>query len=132
MSAFGECVCKWLPSFQLPFCPVGHLDLCPAPVELVVLRPPQGPLLAITDGSIEGDRHGWSVVPVDANGVFARACWGALLLFGSSWVAEWCGKGLAVCVLRELDVPPTAVLGFVADNVSATFGADGGGPSRCI
>ena len=64
---------------------------------------------------------------VDADGVFARASSGALLLFGSSWVAEWCGKGLAVCVLCELGVAPDTVLGFVADNVSATFGADGGG-----
>ena len=53
-----ECVCRWLPSFQLQFRPVRHPDLCPAPVELVVLRPPRGPVLAITDGSKEGDRHG--------------------------------------------------------------------------
>ena len=37
-----------------------------------------------------------------------------------------------MCLLRELGVPPDAVLGFVADNVSATFGADGGGPSLCV
>ena len=72
------------------------------------------------------------MVLVDADGVFVRTCSGALLLCGSSWVAEWCGKGLAVCVLHELGVPPDAVLGFVADNMSATFGTDGGGPSRCI
>ena len=77
---------------------------------------------------------------VDADGVFARTCSGALRPCGSSWVAEWCGKGLAACVLCELDVPPTAVLGFLADNVSATFGVDGGrggapttpGLTRCV
>ena len=62
----------------------------------------------------------------------SHVCLGALLLCGSSWVAEWCGKGLAACVLRELGVPPDTVLGFVADDVSATFGADGGCPPRCM
>ena len=79
-----ECVCKWLPSFQVQFRSVGHPNLCLAPVELVVHRPLRGPVLAIRDGSREGDRHGWSVVLGDADGVFARTCSGALLLGGSS------------------------------------------------
>ena len=55
-----ECVCKWLPSFQLHFRLVGHPNLCPAgaPLELVVRRPPRGPVLVITGSSKQGDRHG--------------------------------------------------------------------------
>ena len=120
-----KCVCKWLPSFLLQFRPVGHRDLCPAPRRARCPPASAGAVSASTDGSKEGDRHGWSAVLVDTDGVFVRLCLGALLLCGSSWVAEWCGKGLAVCVLCELGVPPDTVLGFVADNVSATFGADG-------
>ena len=89
-------------------------------------------MLAITGGSKEGHGHGWSMVLVDAEGHFARACSEALLLCGSSWVAKWCGKGLAVCVLCEWDMPPTAVMRFVADNLCATFGAHGAGPSHCM
>ena len=83
-------------------------------------------MLEIADGSKEDDKHGWSVVLEDVDGVFARACSGALLLCGPLGARDGAAKDWR-CVLCELGVPREALLGFVADNVSTTFGADGGG-----
>ena len=49
-----------------------------------------------------------------------------------SWVAEWCGKALALWLLGELGVPLNSVCSFVADNTGATYGEDGGCASRCL
>ena len=69
---------------------------------------------------------------VDALGIFAWACSGALLSCGSSWVAEWCAKSLAPWLLQPLYVAVSDVLGFVADNLAASFGSRGGKPPLCV
>ena len=90
-----------------------------------------GPVDVVMDGSRDGDRVGWSAVVVSPMGVVAQAWSGCAMVGASLWVAEWCGKALALWVLGELGVPLKSVRSFVADNMGATCGDDGGRASRC-
>ena len=56
---------------------------------------------------------------------------GCAMVGASSWVAEWCGKALALWLLSVLGVPLTFVRSYLADNTGATFGEDGGRASHC-
>ena len=127
-----DCVRAWLVEFELQLLPAASDLLAPASVEWVQDCAPVGSVLAVTDGSQDGAAHGWAVVLVDALGIFAWACSGTLLSCGSSWVAEWRAKSRAVWLLRPLSVAVSDVLGFVADNLAASFDLCGGKPSWCV
>ena len=90
-----------------------------------------GPVDVVTDGSRDGDKVGWSTVVVSPTGVVAEAWFGCAMVGALSWVAEWCGKALALWLLGELGVPLSSVRSFVADNTGATYSEDGGRASCC-
>ena len=90
-----------------------------------------GPVDVVTHGSRDGDRVGWLAVVVSPMGVVAEAWSGCAMVGVSSWVAEWCGKALALWLLGELRVHLSSVRSFVADNTGATYGEDGNCASRC-
>ena len=89
-------------------------------------------MIVVTDGSQDGAAHGWAVLLIDAAGIVAFAYSGALLNGGSTWIAEWCVKGLDLWLVHHLCVAPTSVYGFRSDNLGASFGSARGSPSHCI
>ena len=91
----------------------------------------QCPVDVVTDGPRDGDKVGWSAVVVSPQGVVAEAWCGCAMVGASSWVAEWCGKALALWLLGELGVLVSSVRFFVADNTGATYGEDGGRACQC-
>lgn len=96
-------------------------------------RAPDTDVVIVTDGSKEDRKHGWGVVIADSSGIVATAHSGAMLAGGSSWTAEWLGKGLALWAIRKLQdlYPNTICRVYAADNVAAAYGSNGGRPSRC-
>ena len=85
-----------------------------------------GPVDIVTDGSPDGDKVGWSVVVVSPMVGVAEGWSGCTMVGVSSWVAEWCGKALALWLVGELGVPLRSVRSFVADNTGATYDEDSG------
>ena len=71
------------------------------------------------------------MVVVSSMGVVAEALCGCAMVGASSWVAEWCGKALALWLLGELGVPLMSVRSFVADDTGATYVEDGGRATPC-
>ena len=84
------------------------------------------PVDVVTDGSRDGDRVGWLAVAVSPKGVVAEAWFVCARVGALLWVAECCGKAMALWLLRELGVHVGSVRSFVADNTGATYGEDGG------
>ena len=67
----------------------------------------------------------------DDDGLLATAHEAIQSTAGSSWAAEWCGKGECTDLLEHISWEDSAIAAMVADNVSATFGEDGWCPSPC-
>ena len=89
------------------------------------------PVDVVTDVSRDGGTVGWSAVVVSPQGAVVEAWSGCAMVGVSLWVAEWCGKALALWLLGELGVPLSSVRSFVADNTGATYGEDGACASQC-
>ena len=95
----------------------------------------RGTIYMISDGS-KDTMHGievigWAAVISDDDGLLATAHKAIQSTAGSSWAAEWCGKGKCMDLLEHISWEDCAIGAMVADNVSATFGEDGGRPSPC-
>ena len=127
MAGDWDLVWLWLAEYGLTLLPSTSPFLTSARVEFAVLRAAVGRVIAISDGSREEHAHGLAVILVDAEGIMAWVYSGARLHSGSSRAAEWCAKGQALWLLRHLAIPASQVLGFVADNLGASFGSEGGG-----
>ena len=93
-----------LPSCAAPLCPYAF----PAPI---------GRVIAITDGSVAGERMGCALVTFNEEGLLATSTWCGILHDRSSWVAEWLAKGLLAHVLVSFHHIPLGPLVFPSDNL---------------
>ena len=88
-------------------------------------------MAVFSDGSVQGRAVGWGAVVLSPSMVLATMSGGLLADRPSSWAVEWIGKVEGVLLVERLGIPSAAAVWYVADNLAACIGSDGGRPSRC-